>query len=740
MAIDSSKGSAKNEYCSRKQGNPYGEAACHLEDSGQGLRIAGTPSEGGNVGRAIEQLRQALASAEEPTLASIGGPAAVLAASDDLPSTSELPFVISLLMDEWASIADRSALVDLVVTAVGIARPFELDDLLDLVLSDETVVPDLAGQLEKPLKLRAAGEDAAAGIALEAWLRLNLGRWTRSPLVLLGALDEHAASAANAESGTIDETFLQRLVRCLGAAGEHWHEHGSEMAAALRGLLHHTAVDDNIAFELAMLELRKGLEGADPVGSVAALREARSHLALCAQYEDRIDAEIFGAAIDALLAFVTGALPTPGDLDRLKALVFDFRLNSLSEYPHWRQPRADTAVHWLGLVDALTRLQDLDRGWLNAAELIADMATVYRAHRTLTLVQPAAVVSRDQTPEVTTDCAALPALLQPRLVTAVRRQGHGLDMLDHWLATVEQTAEPEDVAAIRDIRDRVRFGGADQHPKVTSVDLSALREVLGIPEDDLPAVQAALGAYPEMAHKLNALAAAKAEATKVDVNIYFQRTFARVRDELLAMSGFTGERARRVEQVALALLRYVRWRGSVTAGSKLAASFQRRFSSADDAPKEAEFADDLHGLLAMTLEVVPIKEVSHIANGRIDLIADFGAISLVIECKRELHDASMEHLASLYAFQAAEYDWADPGVAFLVVLDLTKKTRRVQLGESVRVVSIPPAGGGQPETVMVSRVQANLPPPSYLSTPSAARARVAAGSALENAPEIGTTS
>jgi hypothetical protein len=671
-------------------------------------------------------------SSEEPTLASIGGPAAVLAAFDDLPSTPELPIIVSLVIDEWSSISDRAALVDLIVTAVGSARPFELDDLLDLVLSDENVVPDLATRLEKPLKLRAAGEDAAAGIALEAWLRLNLGQWTRSPLALLGALDGHAAAVADAEPESIDETFLQRLVRCLGAAGEQWREHGSDMVAALQSLLHHTAMDDNIAFELAMLELREGLEGTDPERSLTALRQARRNLALCAQYEDRVDAEIFGAALDILLAFVTGATPIPADLTRLKSLVFDYRLGSLSEYPHWRQPRADTALQWLRLVDALSRLQDLDRGWLNAAELIADMAAVYRAHRTLTLIQPAAIVSRDQQLDETTDAAALPTLLQPRLVAAVAQQGHGLDMLDRWLAIVESTADPEDVAAIRDIRDRVTARGATEHPKVASVDLSALGELLDMSADDLSAVHSAFAAYPTTAQKVNSYAAARI-AVAVDVNIYFQRIFARVRDEIRAIGGLTGERAIRVEQVAHALLRYASWRGSVTAGSELAASFQRPFTGERDAPRESEFADDLHRYLAMNLETVPMKEVSHIANGRIDLIAHFGSIALVIECKRELHNASMEHLASRYAFQAAEYNWADPGVAFLAVLDLTKKTRRVQLGESVRVVSIPPVEGGRAETVMVVKVQANLPSPSYLSTPTAARARAAAGSVPDNA-------
>jgi hypothetical protein len=82
----------------------------------------------------------------------------------------------------------------------------------------------------------------------------------------------------------------------------------------------------------------------------------------------------------------------------------------------------------------------------------------------------------------------------------------------------------------------------------------------------------------------------------------------------------------------------------------------------------------------------------------------------------------------------AEYNWADPGVGFLVVLDLTKETRRALLGDAVRVVTIPPVEqGGWPETVMVAKVQANLPSPSHQSTQTAARARGAAGIAPTDA-------
>ncbi|MCM4082333.1 hypothetical protein [Paractinoplanes hotanensis] len=678
------------------------------------------------MGQALERLREALATDDEPTLASVGGPAAILAAADDLPATDEFSYVMSLVIADWEHIRDRAALADLIVRAVEAAQPFELDDLLDQVLMNEAIVPDLAPKLEAPLKRRARGEDAAAGIALEAWLRLTLGAWTR-PIPLLGMLDEHAATAADAEPDALDATFLQRLVRCLGAAGEHWSEHRTEMSAALTALLPHTSLDDNVAFELAMLQLHSGLEDAEPQRCITTLTEARSHFALCAQYEDRVDAKIFSTAIDALIAFVGGAVPTLVNLTSLKALVYEYRLGMLSEIPHWRQPRADTALQWLNLVDALARMQDLDRGWLHASELITDMAAIYRAHRTLTLVQSASVIGTEHLG--VTESPALSALLQPRLVTAVTHNPHGTELLDQWLTTVERSFNnQQDIESIEELRVRVRAGGVPEHPKVVSADISALTDLLGIAVTDVHEIAPALSEFPSVTARLNTLAAAKVRASAVDVNIDFQKKFAQVKQDLLAASALSDEPAMRVEQVALALLRYARWRGSVTRGSNLAASFQREFTSRSDAPKESEFADDLHGFLAMNLPLVPEKEVSHIANGRIDLICHFGVISLVIECKRELDDASMDHLAELYAFQAAEYDWADPGVAFLVVLDLTKETRRTQLKDAVRVVTVPPVEAeGHPETVMVVKVQANLPSPSYQSTPQAARGRAATG-------------
>jgi hypothetical protein len=683
----------------------------------------------------LERLRSALTAESEPTLASIGGPDAVAEAARDLAGAAEFPFVVALLSAEWEALPDRGAFISLIVDGVARAAPYELDDVLDVVLSEQPMVADLATQLVAPLRARAAGDDAVAGIALEAWLRLGLGGWTR-PIPLLHQLDEHAAATAEAEPASVDPTFLHRLVRCLGAAGEHWRAHGSEIAEALRGLLPHTAVDDDVAFELAMMELHAGLEEADPAKSLRSLTQARTYLALCAQYEHRIDAELFGAGIDALVTFAQGAVPTTAELERLKALVFEFRLYSLSDDPHWRHPRADTSLQWLDLVDTLTRLQGLDRSWLHAGELLNRMAGAYRAHRTLALLQQADVVRQTSTDKPQTGHAALPTLLQPRLVQAVANQAGGLELLDEWLSVVEQTeANGDDIAAIRDIRAGLSTEGPPLAPKGPSVDVSALTGLLALPQADASAVEVALGAHPALARKLNSLALARNTTDKAAVSIYFQEQFEKITRTLHQSSGLSGERALRVEQVAHALLLYMQWIGSVTSGSKLAASYQRSFTDESDAPKEGEFADDLHRFLAMNLPTVPEKEVSNIANGRVDLICHFGSTSLVIECKRELHDASLGHLASLYAFQAAEYNWADPGVGFLAVMDLTSQTRRIPLGEAVRVVTVPPAEpNGLMETVMVVKVQANLPSPSYQSTPAAARARAAAGVQISQVP------
>lgn len=680
------------------------------------------------MGKAIDHLRRALADHEEFSLASIGGIGAVIAAADELPSAAELPSIVSLMISEWDTIDERAPLVDMIVKSVAVAGPYELDDMLDMLLSDESVVPDLAAQLEGPLRRRAAGEDAAAGIALEAWLRLSLGQWTRS-LPLLGRLDELAAAAARADTEQLDPTFLQRLVRCLGAAGEHWPEHDADMAAGLQGLLHHTPVDDNIAFELAMLELHAGLQSDDPQRCLQSLTDARRHLDLCARYEDRLDAVIFGSAVGALITFANGAVPTPAEVDQMRALVVEYRLLTLSEYPHWRQPRADSAVQWLHLTDILARLQDLDRSWYQPAALIESMAAAYRAHRTLTLVQPADVVGRTNGSEPAGDSSGLAALVQPRLVAAAARRDDNLELLERWLAAAENSIESQGmVAAVREIRDAVSGGGAAADPKGPSADVSALAGLLALSPERASELADALRANPEVARHLNEMAAAKAEAGAVDVTIYFQTVFDQVRRALAKTSGLSGIRALRAEQLAEALLRYMRWRGSVEAGGSLGSAILKMYTGEAEAPKETVFADDLHQFLVMNLPVVPSKELRNIANGRVDLICDFGSFALVIECKRELHDASMPHLASRYSFQAAEYNWADPGVGFLMVLDLTPGTRRVRLGDAIDVVTLPPVeAGGVPETVLVGKVQANLPPPSHQSTPAAAAARSAAG-------------
>ncbi len=79
----------------------------------------------------------------------------------------------------------------------------------------------------------------------------------------------------------------------------------------------------------------------------------------------------------------------------------------------------------------------------------------------------------------------------------------------------------------------------------------------------------------------------------------------------------------------------------------------------------------------------------HRRAGRTDIVLFYGAFYIVIECKREPKNASMEYLCTRYSVQLTEYGATDIPVGLLVVLDLTPKTRKALLHQCLRVPEVP---------------------------------------------------
>ncbi|MFI8966974.1 hypothetical protein ACIGO8_33245 [Streptomyces sp. NPDC053493] len=660
------------------------------------------------------------------SLESLGGFETILSEREELLGSSDMPLVISVLLDEWPTLPSPDQAASLITEAIAAQDAFALEDIVDDTLSCAEALPALAAPLSRALGHRAQGEDAEAGIALEGLTRLALGGWTRA-LRLRGQLVEQAGELAEAAaSAPPDPVMIQRLVRCLGAAAERWED--EEIPDALEALLVFEDYEDDICFELGMTHLRAGLTQEAVENVLPELRSARDWLSRCSRYEDRLDALIFQTALDALLAFTAGQAVSDALIHQLHSLVLAYRLNSLNEQPTWRQPRADATVTWVQLADRLHALQDLDSAWWDPPALISSMAQVYSAHRTLHLLAAPDIPYKDDVPPPT-QTAALPHLLQPRLASTLAARGDSAAFLDRWLAVNADNPETTEEArsAIVELQQALRSGGDAELPKGGLIDVRDATSALALPTDVGERLTAMLQRHPGLAHDLNNAGRIALNARNPDRSDYFNTIYRNLRSEIERISGVSGEPALRVEEVLLFLMRYTRWAIDTETGGATGEPFLRPFKKDEAAPEEVDMAKDLAKRGYTALSTTPLWEVKNIGSGRTDVVLFFGAFRLVIECKRELDHASIDYLASRYSYQPAEYGATDINVGFLVVLELTPKTRHAQLHQCLKVTAVPPAEpGGRPHAVLTARIQGNTRSPSYSSTPAAHRARTSA--------------
>lgn len=140
-------------------------------------------------------------------------------------------------------------------------------------------------------------------------------------------------------------------------------------------------------------------------------------------------------------------------------------------------------------------------------------------------------------------------------------------------------------------------------------------------------------------------------------------------------------------------------------------------SGSGENAKEADLQDDLWEFLqyGQAMDVVGSYEPQRLGGGRADIqVARFGE-SLVIECKRELKDASNAALVASYAAQGGAYGAAEHPLGVVVTLDLTAKQTGSppMFGYCLWVYEQTPQEGGR--VLLFVRVPGRRVTPSALS-------------------------
>ncbi|WP_020578891.1 hypothetical protein [Actinopolymorpha alba] len=625
---------------------------------------------------------------ELPTVEGAGGETTVVTNPPHELEPDVLYERVLALCASWADLTDRAGVTNWLESAVPLLGIEGLIDFNNVVLTSPAALGDLADVLAKIWEVISADDGSRGNVALEGWTRLALAGWTES-LPIRAALGKRAARAAQAHAQA--DGFL---VRSLGAVLDQWPD--AESRNSLERLAVIEEVECNVAFELGMALLRQAVS-VDDLADAAGVFAAAYDMFNRANLEgERPDAVAFGTASSAVGAFLIGQPVAEETISKVQGAITEWYNGYLGLVPEWRQARAQTAGAWAALLTDLGKLSDLDRPWLDATRLLADVGHLYSAHNSMIMVaDPRKLPSLfgDILPlPVAPDAdrvdhpVGIPVAVSPRLDAALVRTADSLELVDRWLDAMTQRL-PDDVEeaavdAINRARERIRSApptgkaGASRESLIPEEIREALSERLD--EAELALVEHTLGPL-----------LTPADATIVRAGITDDRPVPLA--EELTLAGITAQLSAllpdefdiwgpRVTQVLRAVIRVVTIAIDREQGGARNLPWHR--DPDERKPPEAELAD----YLALGIQLATGNrchvEVHNTGGGRADVLIPIGTEQFVIEVKRITAKRTNDALTTEYGPQATEYTKTGAPFAFLAVLDLTRHASRLDLADS----------------------------------------------------------
>jgi len=509
---------------------------------------------------------------------------------------------------------------------------------------------------------------------------------------------------------TLDGEYLERLPRLVGAALDAWWADTSTGSALRQTLVALEGVPDAAAdatFERGLDLLRlaaSGTAGEVPLVLVAA---RRCFANVEGAEEARHDAALYGAGIDAVMAFFRGSAD---DLRTARAALsrqLDNRTAGLlrTNIPVWRRPRNEAAFAWGRLSVILDRaLQETAPPvWLDAWSALEAILDAYVLDRAVVPVP--GILDPD----------GFSRLIQPMVESTLARRRSLLAQLRYAVEEAERgTRQLARIDQLRLLHERL----SQPDPTADESDPHVWRRLGGV----APTLLAELGAADAaiVASQLDDDALRLVEGVVYNAAV----TRAASRDPVTA---------RLLERITLGLQRCADYTGDVRRAFDAAVEETVMFLAArhdlqrstdidylqptSPPPREArlqnDFADWLRrGMLAGRIDV----EVPNVATGRADIKLGFGTTRFFVEVKRELRDASREALERSYLTQAADYSGTSATLGILLVLDLTQHHTGVRhLSECAWVTQCRPAHSDVDRYVVVAVVIGNRSTPSSYS-------------------------
>jgi hypothetical protein len=638
--------------------------------------------------------------------------------SDELARCAAGPFAHLACRSLVCELSGRRPVPDSWVATIvaGLARQTGLLALLDS--TDEL--------LASPEFVRSYGPRLHA-----TFLRAHASALGTSPLVaaafIEGALRLAIAGFGNVlrtlailtpvDVAAFDLDYVERLPRLLGAALDVWATDRSS-GPALRETL--SALQDipdaaaDATFERGLDLLRQVADGV-PGEATSLLLAARRHFANTeAADEARHDAALYGAGIDAVMAFQRGS----ADEMRVAHAVLGARLDQRAAWlqrthiPAWRRPRDEAAYAWARLVVILDRAQQsiAPQAWLDAWRALDAILDAYVLDRSVIPVPGA--LGQD----------GLALLFRPVIESSLTRRHTLLTQLRQAVDEAEHAAEPPArIDQLRRLRDRLDqlTVPADRPADHSPGPDVRLRERLGSVAPTLLVELGATGAAT-VARQLDddtlrlvegiAYNAAIAQASTRDP--VTARLLERLARQLSNCADYTGGIRHAFDALVAETVMFLATRHDLQRSATV-----DYLKPTSPPPREAhlqnDFADWLRrGQLAGRVDV----EVPNVATGRADVKLGFGTTRFFVEVKRELRDASNHGLERSYLTQAADYSGTSATLGILLVLDLTSHPTGVRhLSECAWVTRTRPANSSVDRYVVVAVVIGNRATPSSYS-------------------------
>ena len=124
---------------------------------------------------------------------------------------------------------------------------------------------------------------------------------------------------------------------------------------------------------------------------------------------------------------------------------------------------------------------------------------------------------------------------------------------------------------------------------------------------------------------------------------------------------------------------------------------------------------DCANFLRVSLAGTVRMEQNDVSGGRADIVVEHHGVRLIIEVKREDHNASHEELRKRYSAQASEYSNTNTRIGLMLVLDRSRKDGTSgDLEEKFSVQTVTKVGDTEPRTLIFAVMPGKRKRPSEL--------------------------